>query len=561
MIYTLHMADDIEGIKNLLSETPILSGLTEADLNEVTGLFTLLHLEAGQILYEVGSQTDGLYVLYHGKVKLSHPDQDDQGKVLIPAETIGEEALLNLPIRKFHAETLEPCDLLFLENSQVNQYLNNKPEVQKTMRVILQSRQLIAKIPMPWLQDDEQVNLMTRKHPIFLLLNTLYPILAFAAVVLLITGLGSGKSPIELILLVATFILCLLWLAWNINNWANDFYLITNKRMVWVERISGFYDSRQEAPLGTLVSVGIKTSQMGAMLDYSDVLVRTYIGDIRFSRVGNPRQVGKLIELYWSKSKVVDQTTEAQAMRSIIRRKFGKEGEQPVEKGTLDEHVQEPGNVHTREISFFEWLFSDFLKVRYEVGGTTTYRKHWFVLIKKSFLPLLGLVLSIVFVVAVVTRNFTSVNYNMAMVLGVFLMVAMSFYLVYVYVDWKNDIFQLTPNQVIDIDRRPFGRESRRSAPLDSILSIEYERRGIIPILFNFGTVFITIGNTQLTFNDVYQPSQVQQDIFTRMGAHTEEKQQREIEQERERAAQWFKVYHEETQAEDDTQVLRKSGD
>jgi hypothetical protein len=156
----------------------------------------------------------------------------------------------------------------------------------------------------------------------------------------------------------------------------------------------------------------------------------------------------------------------------------------------------------------------------------------------------------------VVTYNLTVLDYTMALVLSVFTLIGALLWLWYVYTDWRNDTFQLTANQVIDIDRKPLGKESKRSAPLENILSIEYERNGFLPMLFNFGTVYITIGNTQLSFNDVYQPSIVQQDIFTRMGSHHEEKEQRHTEQERERVAEWFKVYHDELHSTDPTRVL-----
>ena len=188
----------------------------------------------------------------------------------------------------------------------------------------------------------------------------------------------------------------------------------------------------------------------------------------------------------------------------------------------------------------------DFIRVRHEVGNTITYRKHWLILVKKIALPLLVLLASIVFVVSIITRNITQVDYTMGLVAGYFLIFVAAGLLIYQYLDWRNDLFQLTSNQVIDLDRKPFGRESRRSAPLENILSIEYERRGIIPMIFNFGTVYITVGNTQLTFNDVYQPSVVQQDIFTRMGQHAQERDERQTMLERERVAQWFKVFQEE---------------
>jgi hypothetical protein len=79
-------------------------------------------------------------------------------------------------------------------------------------------------------------------------------------------------------------------------------------------------------------------------------------------------------------------------------------------------------------------------------------------------------------------------------------------------------------------------------------------------MLLNYGTVYITVGNSQLSFDNVYQPSIVQQDIFARMGTHAQEKEERHTVQERERIAKWFEVFHEEYQAEmgsqDDTVSL-----
>ncbi|MEN6555225.1 MAG: hypothetical protein ABFD21_02380, partial [Anaerolineaceae bacterium] len=126
--------------------------------------------------------------------------------------------------------------------------------------------------------------------------------------------------------------------------------------------------------------------------------------------------------------------------------------------------------------------------------------------------------------------------------------IAALIWLVYNYADWRNDIYRLTPDQVIDIDRKPLGRESRRTAPLEKILAVEYERRGLIPMLLNFGTVFIRVSTEVLTFDNVYQPSKVQEDIFRRMQAAAAAARERDIDEERERVARWFSVYHAQTQ-------------
>ena len=539
------MSEQTELILTLLREVPLFSGLTVEELERLGEEFVMVELPKDEILFQAQEATDGFFVIDSGQVALLGAD-GKQTEILKRAEVIGTEALNYLPAREKTAMALTDAQVFFLPNKQIQALYASVPAFKETVSVLFNSARLAAYIPMAWLEPGEKIYMMARKHPVFLLFRSIPPIFVFAALWFLMMFLSSQSAFWSLAGLVAGFLFCLLWLVWNINNWANDFYLITSRRMVWVEHVTGFYDSRQEAPLSTLISVGIKTSQLGYFLGYSDVIVRTYIGDIRFERVGHASTIGKLIETNWARGKRVDLELDAREIRKALRQKFGKEAEDitakdlQVELGTVEPTP--------KEVNFFQWLFADFVRVRHEVGGTITYRKHWLILLQKLILPLFALVLSIIFVVAIITHNLIQVDYTMGLVAGYFLIFVAAGMLVYQYIDWRNDLFQLTPNQVIDLDRKPFGRESRRSAPLENILSIEYERRGFIPMLFNYGTVYITIGNTQLTFNNVYQPSVVQQDIFTRMGEHAKERDDRNTMLERERVAQWFKVFQEEAE-------------
>ena len=539
------MSEQTEPIITLLREVPLFSGLNVEELERLGEEFVMVELPKDEILFQAQEATDGLFVIDSGQVALLGAD-GKQTEILKHADVIGTEALNYLPAREKTAMALTDAQVFFLPNKQIQALYASVPAFKETVSVLFNSARLAAYIPMAWLEPGEKIYMMARKHPVFLLFRSIPPIFVFAALWFLMMFLSSQSAFWSLAGLVAGFLFCLLWLVWNINNWANDIYLITSRRMVWVEHVTGFYDSRQEAPLSTLISVGIKTSQLGYFLGYSDVIVRTYIGDIRFERVGHASTIGKLIETNWARGKRVDLELDAREIRKALRQKFGKEAEDitakdlQVELGTVEPTP--------KEVNFFQWLFADFVRVRHEVGGTITYRKHWLILLQKLILPLFALVLSIIFVVAIITHNLIQVDYTMGLVAGYFLIFVAAGMLVYQYVDWRNDLFQLTPNQVIDLDRKPFGRESRRSAPLENILSIEYERRGFIPMLFNYGTVYITIGNTQLTFNNVYQPSVVQQDIFTRMGEHAKERDDRNTMLERERVAQWFKVFQEEAE-------------
>lgn len=557
MIYTYSMPKDLVEVEALLGTIPLLSALDEEELLSLAGEFSSLALKAGQSLYSIGDPTDGLYLLGRGKMQCLHAEEPHKAEVLTSGEWVGEESLQGNPQRQCTARAISDSTLLFFDNQQVKELLLEHPTIHETYKVLLKSRKMAERIPLAWLQPDERIFLMTRKHPLFLLLKVLLPILTFGAVMLLLVFLAQQWAGIAAVVLTGAFTLCGLWLAWNINNWANDFYIITNKRLVWVEHVSGLYDSRQEAPLGTLLSVGIQTTMAGAIFGYADIVVRTYVGNIRFTRVGDAPIIGKLIESYWKKSKIGDREEEAETMRTALRRKLGEEGQAPAEEKLLIEPMLEAEQAQPVEKNFFQWLFQDFLRIHVEDEHVITYRKHWLVLLRMSLLPLIGLIISLTFLIGIVTWNFSDIPYQLGVMMGFLLTVFMLCWLIYRYIDWRDDVFQLTSTHVIDIDRKPFGWESRRTAPLDNILSIEYERRGIFQMLFNFGTVYITVGNTQLTFNEVYRPSDVQQKIFARMGAHAEELRQREIDEERERMTEWFKVYREESQSQDTTKQLR----
>ena len=102
----------------------------------------------------------------------------------------------------------------------------------------------------------------------------------------------------------------------------------------------------------------------------------------------------------------------------------------------------------------------------------------------------------------------------------------------------------MTEDKIFDIDRKPFGNVQSRSAPLENILSIRYERKGIIGYLLNYGTVYIQIGSDDFVFEDVRDPGAVQHDLDNRRMARITKEKQAEQKKERERMVDWIFAYH-----------------
>jgi hypothetical protein len=291
-------------------------------------------------------------------------------------------------------------------------------------------------------------------------------------------------------------------------------------------------------------------------MDYGNVVVRTFVGQIPFNYVPQPGQAARVIQEYWDRTKQLAVSTEKDAMKNAIRTRLGLPavGQKPAAAATAPTVAAKPAP-KARSV-FLKALGASTLKMRYEVGDTVIYRKHWIVLAQQTWQPLALLLLLIVFwFTHIITVAFdparaifawteAGLNVDTLFLTLPFLMIPFAIWLGWQTVDWSNDIFQVTPDQIIDIDRKPFGTEERRAAQLESILSTQYKREGVISNIFNFGTVYITVGGTQLAFEDVMDPATVQSDIDRRRMARTAKTNEAKVSAERDRMAEWLAAYH-----------------
>jgi hypothetical protein len=194
---------------------------------------------------------------------------------------------------------------------------------------------------------------------------------------------------------------------------------------------------------------------------------------------------------------------------------------------------------------------------RIEAGDTITYRKHWFVLLRQILIPsiillglaglwlrrLIGLALN-PDVGLIQTMADGSPGLDTIVASLPLLMIPFLGWWIYQYIDWANDIFRVTGDQILDIDRKPFGTEERRAAPIDNILGTRYERIGFLGYVLNFGTVYIDVGSAQFAFEDVLDPAIVQSDIDRRRLQRISGKKAAEKADERSRMADWIASYH-----------------
>jgi len=169
-------------------------------------------------------------------------------------------------------------------------------------------------------------------------------------------------------------------------------YFITNLRVVWLEVIAGLYESRQEAPLSTILSVGIDRDQIGRILDFGNVMVRTYTVSIPLKNVAHPEQISAIIEEHWRRSMVISQKEDAAAMDKAIRAKLGLLPAEDANSALIQNRTM---GLFCPETGVFPIHLSNIFQVRFDVGEVVTYRKHWFVLIEAIWLQIFLLFLAV----------------------------------------------------------------------------------------------------------------------------------------------------------------------
>ena len=550
------MVDTFERI-SFLKKTHLFYGLEDDELETIANELDEVSVADGEVVFEQESTSESFYLIYRGSVRIVRKQngKEFQLAVLENNDYFGEMGLIARRKRSGTVTATSDTLLMVLKRANFEKIFKSTHQLRLNMDVAVRSRKLARSLRFKWLRKDEVIYFLARKHSIVLYEKIILPALGLGVPLALFYGYFF-IAPFFIVVLAAilALIAAIGLIAWTVVDWGNDYYIVTNQRVVWLEKVIGIYDSRQESPLSTILSVGVETGQLGRILDFGDVIIRTWVGKIAFRHVNHPEQAQHMIEEYWNRTKQQAASMEKVEMKKALRKHLGLTPVPVPTKPDPAPSAEPPPRPKTAN-AILRFLGSSTLKMRYDLGDRVIYRKHWVVLILQAWVPFVitfGLLLSLIirlFQLALdparalftFQGGFRPDTWASVLFLAFFPFAA---WLVYEVLDWSNDKFEVTNEQIIDIDRKPFGTESRNAAQLESILGTNYIRKGILGNIFNYGTVYITVGGTKLAFEDVMDPASVQSDIDSRRMARKSQKDQAAIAAERDRMAEWLVTYH-----------------
>ncbi len=538
-----------------LKKIHLFHGMEDEELALVADQLQEQTYTSGEVIYRQNQKADNFYLIYRGSVNLVSVQK---GKEVNPSTLVANDYFGHLDLLERHNRTgtataLTDTQLLILSQANFVKLLKTSPDFQSNLDIALRTRQLARSLQFRWLAPGEVIYFLARKHPIILVRNLIGPLLVLFVPSFFLFWWATSWQTFLMLFLAGTFlVLDVLWAIWLIVDWGNDYYIVTSQRVVWLEKVIAVYDSRQESPLNTILAVAVETSLLGRWFDFGDVVVRTFVGKIIFKSVSRPKQAQHMVQEYWDRTKNVADKMEKDAMVAAIRKNLGIAAPAAPQKPPPPKADFPKQQGLGRIARFFG---AERLRLRYEQGDSVIYRKHWFVLFQQAWIPLLGLLFTIgVFLyrlyllyqsqedALVSLQNGASIDaYAGALFMVFFIMLA---WLIYEVVDWSNDIYQVTNEQIIDMDKKPLGTQTRNVSQLENILGTESERVGLLGEMFNYGNVYITVGGTKLTFENVIDPPTVQSDIDRRRMAQKARKEEKDRTAKREQMAEWLAIYH-----------------
>jgi membrane protein YdbS with pleckstrin-like domain len=538
----------LQELIDLLSTIHLFDSLSEDQLLVVADHISTQLFRENEVIFREGSKADGLYIIASGRVEIlrGDPEKGREISTFQRGDFFGEEGLQQGQERKVSAAAKTNLVLYHLRTGQISALIKEFPAIEAPIRLTLESYALVIKYRFNWRGPRESIQFVARKHALFLFAKMLVPFL-FSMISLVITGVlfftPEIRNPFNEVLFFLNIFVALGWFLWVALDWSNDFSIISNRRAVTLEKVALFYEKRQEAPLEAILSMEVKTSQLGRLLNYGSIFIRTFTGVLVFKNLTSPDLVVRLINEERNRSKVLSKRMQRNSKEDTIRERlgYGRRKTDPFDEKTEEMDAEMPSTVKPGILT--AWLSSIF-QLRSEENGIITYHTHWFILLRKIGLPTLVFILLFLSFLLNVARIFTPLTLSQHLLAMIVLSFFVLLWWLYQYWDWRNDRYIVTQDQVIDIFKKPLGQEQKRAAPIKNIQTVEFEQLGIISLLLNYGTVFIRVGDTTFTFDYVYNPSAAQSEIFERYREFNQKQVEKERERMRQEMADWIEIYH-----------------
>ncbi len=248
-----------------------------------------------------------------------------------------------------------------------------------------------------------------------------------------------------------------------------------------------FRRDQDEVPLDQIKSVQTHIKGLlSKIFKIGDLYIQTPGQGLTFRNIDHPEELQKTLMALKTGRLEEEQGEKKELFRALVRKNLrGKESPSYYGKQSISRQISEKGRI--------------FRKSAAVLGG-------------QLFVPLGGFLLSFG------VELLVGINLPAGLLLilwgGRLLLV---FRILWLSLDWWNDIYKIELPYIWDIERKPFAsKEEKTQTDLMAVLNVRVSQKGLLKILLNYGDVIIeTPGESgTLNFFSVARPGEVQSEIF-----------------------------------------------
>jgi hypothetical protein len=499
------MSNQPEPISIVLRRLPLLARLTPAQLEMVAAAFLQMRLNPGQRLHRQNEPSPGLFFFISGSAQALRRDPDGVERSvgdIRAGQSYGEPALLLSEPQPVSVLVVQNSDVLLLTRERFNALLDAHPEITPLLAFAPELSQRLTVNRQQGLTATEHTLLRTRRH--WWKFGGQIARSGLVALLLLITGLVLWQTNtlapfVPLLLFGAAFTLLGVFSLYFVVEWANDWFTITDQRIIHDERsLIRLTEQREQALFHNIQNINVRRSGIVAeLLNFGNVVVGT-------AGTQKPVILDMIPLPYRAQELIFDQ----------MKRRGLTPTTDPISNG-------DPFNTTRPEanplIGILRVLFPRFRTVD---GDRLIYRRHWSVLLRNMWQPTLLLVI-LLSVWLSGRLGFLNAVPRPVVFLGVVIWLAINtFWWYWQYIDWRDDLFIIDTQYVTDLKRRPLWlQEVKIQAGLAQIQNVTSRVAGLFQRIFNVGDVVVQTASEQgrLVFEDVGNPARISEELLQRV--------------------------------------------
>ncbi|MBI3958483.1 MAG: cyclic nucleotide-binding domain-containing protein [Chloroflexi bacterium] len=545
-----------------IKKIAVFEKLDEPQKRNLAGYCTFQHIPQHHLIMQQGDIGDSMWVLLEGSRAVLSALDNSGPLPPVPVDGLvyfGEPALIATRSVNSTIES-EPSSLwLRFHWRDFQAYVDEEKDasIPDKLNIRLPDELTVAGTAeqYSWLAPGEQMISLTRRHWLSLLQKLQLSLIGWAITLVVIVALNLADHSVWWGIWLAGLPSSLA-MAWGVLDHLNDYFIVTNQRVIQQEKVILTSEMRREALLEQVQNVDVSTSFWGKFFGYGLVSVFTAgaTGSIDFDFVPKPAGLQASIFRLMTERKARYRAEGRLEIQNALEKRLGLAVDLPSRVLTGG-----PRRTSTDDPTLSWWRrFRQYLSVDNQIEWSTTERivwhKHWFVL-ARQVVPLVIIALGLLVLMAgggfvfdfyqradlFVAQTILSLELILGFVVLVLLVV-----IAWITADWWNDTYELTNDRIIDIEKLPlFLAEERKEAQLREIQDIRLEISSPLEMILNYGNVVVQTAASQgaFTFDHVPNPRAVKEEINRRVVEWRRAEERARARAQMQDLPDWFEMY------------------